>query len=115
MQFPPKGYRLAVGADVPHLCELLKAEHGEKILVRDIASGQKAFPFTEYAQGPFSSEFVFGSHVLHGFDKKTGKRASLRIVENHVVEVNNEDEPTWCARSLGSVRLYIPSNNGDVL
>jgi hypothetical protein len=105
-----KSHRLAHGEDIPRIFELLQGGNLlDSVLVRDLNSvDQGVYPLTDVARRPFTTEFVFGYHVLHGIDLTTGGRRSLRITEGGVVELSVEGNSDWFPPSMGSVRLYIP-------
>ena len=101
-------HRTAQGEDLPLICKIMK-KGPASIYVRDLNSVDKPFLFTEVAKGPFTTEFIFGHHVLHGRDIKTNQRKSLRITDtNHVVELSTHENTEWCTPSLGAIRLLIP-------
>lgn len=74
-------HKIAQDKDIPRIHELLCSAYADEVMLQNVnTEGSRSHvPLTDVAKGPYTWEITGDFYILHGYDKITGEKRSLRL------------------------------------
>ena len=76
-----KTHRVAENDDIPRVRKLLCGAEAKEVMLQNVNTegARSHFPLIDIAKGPYTWEIAGDFYILHGYDKVTGEKRSLRL------------------------------------